>query len=341
MKVLLLDTTNAFLTPGGKTTHALKLQQEISKLGVDIQFARWWDKSQEDADIVHFLGYTPTMVRQVKAKGMKTLFSMIFDFESNKSESDQRKRMVKNWIMDHLPSALSVNSYWRSLPCMDRIQFMHSYDRDTALRYFPHYIDADKTVVIPHAYDPEDMYISGSLDIAEMHFPEKYLVSVANISERKQTVKLARYAKKANVPIVFLGSKNDNDPYFKQFQSEIDNEYVFYPGYVTKEWKDCILQHASGYVLLSLGESGCIAVYEAAAYKMPLLLSNLPWAWGYDSPKDIYFCDQQEEGKAIGQLCSFYQNADRLDDFPFRIQTWKEVATQYVRLYKSLIGGGN
>ena len=50
------------------------------------------------------------------------------------------------------------------------------------------------------------MYISGSLDIAEMHFPEKYLVSVANISERKQTVKLARYAKKANVPIVFLGS---------------------------------------------------------------------------------------------------------------------------------------
>ena len=66
MKVLLIDTTNAFLTPGGKTTHALKLQQEISKLGVDIQFARWWDKSQEDADIVHFLGFTPTMVKQVK-----------------------------------------------------------------------------------------------------------------------------------------------------------------------------------------------------------------------------------------------------------------------------------
>ena len=92
MKVLLIDTTNAFFTPGGKTTHALKLQQEISKLGVDIQFARWRDKSQEDSDIVHFLGYTPIMVKQVKAKGMKTVFSMIFDFESNKSESYKRKR---------------------------------------------------------------------------------------------------------------------------------------------------------------------------------------------------------------------------------------------------------
>lgn len=337
MKVLLTDTTCAFLTPGGKTTHALKLQQEISKLGVDIQFARWWDKSQEDADIVHFLGYTPAMVRQVKAKGMKTVFSMIFDFESSKSESAKRKRIAKNWIIDHLPSALSVNSYWRSLPLMDKIQFMHSYDKDTALRYFPNYLDAEKTVVIPHAYDPEDMYISGDLDITEMNFPEKYLVSVANISERKQTVKLARYAKKANVPIVFLGSKNDNDPYFKQFKSEIDNKYVFYPGYVTKEWKDCILQHASGYVLLSLGESGCIAVYEAAAYNIPLLLSNLPWAWGYDSPTEIFFCDQQNEEKAIKQLKEFYYNSSKLNHAPFVVHTWREIAQLYVEEYQKLL----
>lgn len=339
MKVLLIDTTNAFLTPGGKTTHALKLQQEISKLGVDIQFARWWDKSQEDADIVHFLGYTPIMVKQVKAKGMKTVFSMIFDFESNKSESDKRKRMIKNWIMDHLPSSLSVNSYWRSLPFMDRIQFMHSYDKNTALRYFPNYIDAKKTVIIPHAYDPDDMYIAGNLNIEEMHFPKKYLVSIANISERKQTVKLAKYAKKANVPIVFLGSKNDNAPYYQQFKSEIDNKYVFYPGYVSKEWKDCILQHSSGYVLLSLGESGCIAVYEAAAYKLPLLLSNLPWAWGYDTPKHIYYCDQNDEKQSIDQLREFYRHAKRLDEYPFCVHTWSEVASQYIKLYKSLMGG--
>ena len=36
MKVLLYDTTFAFLTPGGKTTHAVKLQKEISRLRKNI-----------------------------------------------------------------------------------------------------------------------------------------------------------------------------------------------------------------------------------------------------------------------------------------------------------------
>lgn len=39
MKVLLFDTTNAFLTPGGKAVHAIKLQQELSKIGVEIEFS--------------------------------------------------------------------------------------------------------------------------------------------------------------------------------------------------------------------------------------------------------------------------------------------------------------
>lgn len=337
MKVILYDTTNAFLTPGGKTTHALKLQQEISKLGIDIQFARWWDKSQEDADIIHFLGIVPNIVKKAKQKGMKTFFSMIFDFESSKSESDKKKTIIKNRIIDMLPSALSYGAYWRSLPEIDCIQFMHRYDRETALRYFPKHINPEKVVIIPHAYDPSDMNISNHLSISDMRYPEKYLVSVANISKRKQTIKLARMAKRAQVPIVFMGSRDVNDPYFKEFVKEVDNKYVFYPGYVSKEWKDCIISHASGFVLLSLGESGCIAVYEAAAYNLPLLLSNLPWAWGYEHPTDISFCDQSNEQKAINQLKAFYYKARKLDHAPFVIHTWTEIAHSYVEKYNQLL----
>lgn len=337
MKVLLIDTTFAFLTPGGKTTHALKLQQEISKLGVDIQFARWWDKSQEDADIIHFLGYTPYMVNHATLNGKKKFFSMIFDFESNKSEFQKKKAIFKNKIIDIFPGLSSAGAYWKQLPKMDKIQFMHQYDKENALRYFPKYIDPSKICVIPHAFDPYEMYISDNLDISDMHFPDKYLISCANISKRKQTVKLAQLAKKAQVPIVFMGSRTLSDPYFKAFQKEIDNKYVFYPGYVSKEWRDCIEKNAAGYVLLSLGESGCIAVYEAAAYKMPLLLSNLPWAWGYDSPTDIYFCDQQNEDTAISQLKHFYNIAGRLDHFPFAVHTWAEVAKLYVQEYIKII----
>ena len=337
MKIILFDTTNAFLTPGGKTTHAIKLQNEISKLGIDIQFSRWWDKSQEDADIIHLLTPDIRIAKLAHEHGRKTFLSMIFDFESNKSEFQKKKTIVKNLLVDKFPLLSTSGAYWKSFPYIDCIQFMHKYDKETAMRYFPKYICEDKVIEIPHAYDPKDMNISSHLNISDMNFPQKYLVSVANISTRKQTLKLARFAKKAHVPIVFLGSSTQNDPYFKAFEKEVDNKYVFYPGYVSKEWRDCIESHASGYVLLSLGESGCIAVYEAAACNMPLLLSNLPWAWGYENPTDISFCDQDNEEEAIKQLKEFYDTSGQLTHSPFSIHTWGEVAKMYVRQYERIL----
>lgn len=338
MKVLLYDMTCAYLTPGGKATHAHKLFQEISKLGVDVQYARWWDEAQKDFDLIHFLAPVTDIARRAKSLGKKTFFSMLFDHETSKSGYEKMKALVRHRIAMNLPFGLSARfGYWNALPYMDRIQFMHEYDRRTALKFLSGYIDAKKTLIIPHAYDPADMYLGKACEIRTMKYPSKYLVSCANISRRKQTVLLARYAKKAQVPVVFMGSRNENDPYYKEFLAEIDNRYVFYPGYVSREWRDCIEANASGYVLLSTGESGCIAVYEAAAYKMPLLLSNMPWAWGYDSPTDISYCDWCHEELAVKQLQQFYEKAGRLDHLPFNALTWAEVAKMYVRQYEEIL----
>ncbi|GHT87862.1 hypothetical protein FACS189474_1780 [Bacteroidia bacterium] len=335
MKVLLFDTTNAFLTPGGKTTHALKLQQELSKLGVNIDFARWWDESQSDCDIIHFLAPDVNTVKLAKEKGKKTVISLIFDFESSKSEKEKLKTQLKNKLIDAIP-LIKNKSYWQSFLYFDEIVFMHEYDRQTALRYFPK-IDKNKTTIIPHAYDPDDMYISNDIQIENMGFPQKYLVSCANISSRKQSVLLAQYAKMAQIPIVFMGSANKLDSYFAAFQVEIDNQYVFYPGYVSKEWKDCIEKNASGFILLSKGESGCISVYEAAAYKLPIMLSNLPWAWGYDRPTNISFCDFQNKEQAISQIGTFYHSSGKLEYPSFTIYTWAEVAKMYLDIYQKIM----
>ena len=336
MKVLIYDSTCAFLTPGGKTTHALKLRQEIAKLGVKIEFARWWDVSQQDADIVHFLSIDTSPAASAKAHGKKTFYSMIFDYETNKSRKKQVFRILKNRILDTIPR-LSGNRYWRTLQFMDRVQFMHTADRDAAFRYFPKLLSSEKTVIIPHAYDPSDMYISDGFDIHEWGFPEKYLVSCATISARKQSVLLARLARMARVPVVFMGSRNEYDPYYLRFREEVDNRFVFDPGFVSREWRDCIERNASGFVLLSQGESGCIAVYEAAAYKLPLLLSNLPWAKCYEDPTDIFFCDYDQLDIAVQQLNNFYDKAGPLDHMPFRAKTWGDVAKMYVKEYESLL----
>ncbi|KAA6303733.1 MAG: hypothetical protein EZS26_000284 [Candidatus Ordinivivax streblomastigis] len=335
MKVLLFDTTNAFLTPGGKTTHALKLQQELSKLGVEVEFVRWWDESQSDCDIIHFLATNTSVAKLAQARGKKTVLNLIFDFESSKSGKEQLKAKLKNKLAGIIPF-VTDRAYWHSFPYFNKIIFMHEYDRQAALRYFPQ-LSISNTLIIPHAYDPADMYLLNHLNITEINLPTKYLISCAHISQRKQSILLAQYAKQAQVPIVFIGGGTATDKYFQAFQKEIDNRYVYYPGYVSKEWKDCIEQNAAGFVLLSQGESGCISVYEAAAYKLPIMLSNLPWAWGYENPTDIKFCDLYNDKAAIQQIKTFYDQSKKLDHYPFKIHTWQEIAEKYLNLYKELI----
>lgn len=336
IKVLLYDSTNAFLSPGGKTTHALKLQKELSLLGIDIQFSRWWDISQDDFDIIHFLSPNYELAKLVKSKGKKNILTLIFDMESSKSKFQKVVSIFKYKIKNILPLSIRKKFYLSGMELYDKIVFMHEYDRKTAMRY-THKIELSKTQIIPHAYEPSDMNISANLDIHNIIKTKKYLVSCANISERKQSILLANYAHEAKVPIVFIGKADKNSSYFQKFKKLIDNRYVYYPGYVSNEWKDCIERNASGFILLSLGESGCIAVYEAAAYKIPILLSNLPWAWGYDSPTDIYFCDYKVKKTAIDQLQKFYENAGPLEKTPFKIYSWENIANEYYSLYTSIL----
>lgn len=335
MKVLLFDSTCAFLTPGGKTTHALMLQKEISKLGIEIEFARWWDQSQYDCDIIHFLNPEPYVSSLAKKNGIKTILSLIFDFETSKTPFQQRKTILKNQLLDILPSGFNKNQYWKSFSHIDCFHFMHNFDRDTAMRYFPQ-ISKQQTIVIPHAFSKEDVNLSNNFKCS-FDLPKKYLVSCANISERKQSILLARYAKLAQTPIIFIGNSNSSDSYCRKFFEEIDNHYVFYPGYVSREEKHAIESQASGFVLLSKGESGCIAVYEAAAYRLPLFLNKLPWAFGYESPSDIQFCDAENEKLAVSQLKTFFKNATKLDHFPFIIHSWEEIAKIYVEHYRNLL----
>lgn len=336
MKVLLYDSTQAYLSNGGKTTHAVKLCRALQDNGVDAQFAEWWNVNQADADIIHSL--TPFMgndINVAKSKGIKTVLTLIMDVQTNLNKGKQRTQILKERLVNCLPvkvsSKFSINPI---LEKFDEITFMHEYDRLTALRYYKN-IDVEKTVIIPHAYDAKDFGIGGD-DIRKYNLPSKYIISCANISPRKQSVLCAKLCKKAKVPVVFIGG-NSNDKYFEEFKQLVDNRYVFYLGFVSREDKDLLHRYASGFILLSVGESGCMSVFDAAAYGLPLLLSDLPWAWGYQDPKSIRFCNIRNNANAIAQISSFYSDAKR-NDFPsFNVKTWNQIAKEYIQVYNMVL----
>lgn len=336
MKIVLYDSTQGYLTPGGKTTHANKLYKELKLLGVDVHFSRWWDTSLKDCDLIHSLSYFDTsFINDAKAAGKKILLSHIMDVQTNKDKFNQFLNRHSYKIASKLPLFIRSRFAFDNFRKFDHFHYMHKFDRDTALNYFP-WIAIKNTTIIPHAHDPEDMKASSDFKYSGI-FPKKFLISCGNVSSRKQSSLLAHYANTAKIPIVFIGGANPSDGYFSDFIAEIDGINTFYLGYVDDSLKDFLLKSACGFVLLSKGESGCIAVYEAAAYNLPLLLSNLPWAWAYEDPVNINFCDFTIPDIAVSQLRDFYNNNNCKFIPPFRTRTWGEVAKMYISCYEEIL----
>ena len=172
---------------------------------------------------------------------------------------------------------------------------------------------------------------------AYLHRPEltrgSYLISTGTIHKRKNTLLLAEAARKANTPIIFVGRPYSHDQYFKKFLSLVDGTFVQYKGYVTEQEKIDLLQHARGFVSLSLSESGCIAVLEALALNAPVFLPDLGWARGayHDYAS---FGTVKNKRKLIKQLKAFYESPKQYPQYPVR--SWSEVAKEYLRVLDSV-----
>jgi len=227
------------------------------------------------------------------------------------------------------------------IPSFDR-QLSFYRELDAMVYVVPHELDVvrqiyclhqEKGFIVPHGLMPS------AIEALEASQSEgDYLVSVGTICPRKNSVLLATCAIKARVPTVFVGKPfSDDDPYFLQFRSLIDDKYVHFAGYVEEEKKYELLRRARGFVLLSEGESGCIAVYEAAAAGLPLLLSELPWAArGYPPSDRLHMVPIHSVDRIVRQLETFYDAAHRGRTMTFPVGTWADVAKKYLEIYEQL-----
>lgn len=331
MKVLLSDTTFSYLFPGGKQVHAEKLFQNLKSINVDVEFENWYDPNLR-GDIIHFLGFNDfNKIETLKRKGYKLVYTHILDGLTNQSNIKLKYHSIKNRIIDKLPNKFNPIFPWKALKYFDAIVYMHESDRDTGIKLFG--IDPLKTYVIPHAVDSVEKF-EGGLDGNN----EKYLVSIGSIVPRKNSLLIAKLCKENKIPIKFIGYPMDkNSEYFNQFIALTDDTTVQYLGFVSEEEKVNLLKSASGFVLLSFGESGCISVYEAGATGLPLLLSDLPWAKGYEKPEQIFYCSPLNYKEAEKRLKEFYKGTKRQNKQTFIVHSWKDVAKMYSKIYNSIM----
>jgi glycosyltransferase involved in cell wall biosynthesis len=329
MRVIFSHNLPFSLAHGGMQTLIESLMRELTLLGIEVEPERWWDPNQT-CDIMHFVQRpNPGNVRLAKQKGRKTVMTEIFDMVASQSRYRLFMRACATRASRALiPSFDKRLSFYRELDAMVYI-FPHEWDVVRQIYHLP----PERGFVVPHGLEPHAIEALGATQ-SECD----YLVSVGTICPRKNSVLLATCARKAKVPVVFVGKPlSDHDSYFQQFRELIDDKYVQFVGYVPEEKKYEILRGARGFVLLSQGESGCIAVYEAAAAGLPLLLSELRWATkGYPASDRLHLVPLRTVAGIVDRLRSFYDTAHRGRTMTFQVGTWAEVAKMYLDIYERL-----
>lgn len=332
MKVLFSHSLPFALAHGGAQTLIEALMREVANLGVTVEPVRWWDEKQS-GDIIHHI-CRPNMshIRFAHEKGIKVIMTDLLDQTASRSRSRLFLQRTAARTLRKVSPGLAGAFSWDIYRELDAIVFAVGHEWEVAKYLFD--ANPERGRVIPHGLDPEALQ-----QLAQPATEENYLVFCASIQPRKNPLLLAEAAHAAKVPIVFLGKPYSADnEYFLRFKALVDGKYVRYPGFVTEAEKQRWLRGARGFALLSQFESGCIAVYEAAAAGLPLFLSNLPWAAkSYPLAKNLRLADLGSPRKVAQQLGQFYQQAHRQAGQTFPVLTWNEVAKEYLRLYEKVL----
>jgi glycosyltransferase involved in cell wall biosynthesis len=193
-------------------------------------------------------------------------------------------------------------------------------------------VPATRITILPLGLDP--IYLS----LAKREKPGSHLISVGTVCEVKRSVDLAELARSAQVPILFVGNPYSySGPYWKHFQSLIDNRFVFHRPHITDlaSMKE-VVSEARGFVLYSIYENWSLAAHEAAACGLPLLLPDTKWARECFTNQAVYLSSKGKQAHAL-ELREFYECADRLPVPKISNYSWSEVAKRLLLVYEGIL----
>ncbi len=332
MKVLFSQSLPFFLAHGGTQTFVESMMRELPELGVEVEPERWWDETQR-GDILHFVGRPSSLlhITLAKQKGFKTIMTEFLDQPSSRSRKGLFLQRQVIRLARRTLGGLTGRLAWDAYHELGAMVYAAPHEWEAAKYLFEAL--PSRGFVIPHGLPSSALSV-----LREPAASQDYLVSVATIAARKNSVLLAQTARLAEIPIVFLGKPySQEDEYFREFLQLVDNKFVLYPGFVSEEQKFSYLKRGRGFVLLSQFESGCVAAYEAAAAGLPLLLPNLPWAThGYPRCTGITHVPLGTPQSLVPALRSYYEHARRGSRQTFEVLSLREVAAKYLEIYRSL-----
>lgn len=319
------------LTHGGTQIQIEQTKSALEKIGIEVEFLRWWDDEQT-ADVLQHFGRMPThTLRMAQQKGMKVVLSDQLTEAGSRPRLRLRlesllRRVARRTFPPNVQAPLSWQSYLLADACL------------TLTRWEAHLMEQlfgappDRIHVVPNGV--EQVFFESS------PAPRgQWLVTTVSITERKRVVELAEAAIIAEVPLWIIGKPySDSAPYVQKFFELVRNnpKTLRYEGPVSDRSQLArIYREARGFVLLSAIESLSLSALEAAACACPLLLSDLPWA-RYSFGTNASYRPVTNPRRTAEILAAFYERSPELQPPP-RPLSWLAVAEQLKGIYETLL----
>jgi glycosyltransferase involved in cell wall biosynthesis len=331
VKILFDHSLPFALAHGGVQIQIEQTKLALEKVGIEVEYLRWWDASQR-GDILHYFGRPSSFLTSLaQQKGMKVVLADLLTAQGSRPPWAHRLHRAALRILQRtLPPVLSSGVTSGSYRLADACLALSPWEAHLMRHVFG--APTEKVHVVPNG-----------VELAFFDSPRKergkWLVCTATITPRKRILELAQAAVKAGTPVRIIGKPySDADPYHWRFLdcAQAHRDLVSYEGPTDDRAKLAVMyREARGFVLLSTMESLSLSALEAAACECPLLLSDLPWARETFGNAASYCPVTDSVAVTAKHLRRFHDRAPELK-LPAKPRTWLEIAEQLKGIYASL-----
>jgi glycosyltransferase involved in cell wall biosynthesis len=331
MKVLLQCHTPFLLAHGGAQIQTEQTKAGLEKIGVDVDYLRWWDEDQS-CDILHQIGLLDTAsIALAQKKGWKVAITILLTDQCNRPESELLVRQLSiRTALAALPAKFKARLPWQSYFDCDRVIVGLEAERMVLEKVYG--VPAGHISVVPLGLS------DAFLNAGPASRRDDSLICTGTIGPAKNSLELARLAQAAKTPMIFVGKPFDlNGAYWMEFQKLIDGKIVkHHPHVGSAPELIALLQRARGYVLMSRSENWSLAAHEAAACGLPVLVPNQRWAHERFGDRAQYWPKGGFDASVVA-LRKFYDDCPRLSAPGIRQYSWLEVAKMLQTIYAQML----
>jgi len=329
MKILFDRPLPFFLAHGGLQTQIEQTRHALLRLGVEVEWMRWWDETVV-GDIIHYFGRpSPAYVEFAHARGVKIVIAELLTGLG--SRGALARRLQSAVIRALRPNPFFDRMGWASYQLADAAVALTAWEAQLMHEVLG--APAERVHVVPNGVEEVFLQCPPGAERG------RWLVCTATIAPRKRVVELAAAAVLAGTPVWILGRPYaEDDEYARQFRElcAAHPDLLRYEGSVADRAQLAgIYAAARGFVLLSTEESLSLSALEAAACGCPLLLSDLPWARTTFGSAAQY-CPMAAAAATAPVLRAFYDGAPGMPRPP-RPASWDEVGAQLREFYAGLL----